>query len=88
VGGSAGLTAEQGLGSRAGCPLLGAGAGLPRVARAERGRTAVPPSAPQIDHMDGWRDFTFHPANFPLPEMQVWIGGWLVWGGVGGWWWI
>jgi hypothetical protein len=38
--------------------------------------------------MDGWRDFTFHPANFPLPEMQVWIGGWLVWGGVGGWWWI
>lgn len=25
----------------------------------------------QIDHMDGWRDFTFHPQNYPLPEMQV-----------------
>ena len=25
----------------------------------------------QIDHMDGWRDFTFDPHNYPLPEMQV-----------------
>ena len=25
----------------------------------------------QIDHLDGWRDFTFHPQNYPLPEMQV-----------------
>jgi len=25
----------------------------------------------QIDHMDGWRDFTFSPTNFPLPEMKV-----------------
>lgn len=27
----------------------------------------------QIDHMDGWRDFTFHPEHYPLPEMQVLI---------------
>ncbi|GAB4817380.1 hypothetical protein N2152v2_004426 [Parachlorella kessleri] len=26
-----------------------------------------------IDHMDGWRDFTFHPKNFPLPEMQRFV---------------
>lgn len=36
----------------------------------------LPP--PQIDHMDGWKDFTFHPTNFPLPEMQA--------SGVAGWW--
>lgn len=24
-----------------------------------------------IDHLDGWRDFTFNPVHFPLPEMQV-----------------
>lgn len=26
-----------------------------------------------IDHMDGWKDFTFHPTNFPLPEMQRFV---------------
>ncbi|KAL4423393.1 hypothetical protein ABPG77_004324 [Micractinium sp. CCAP 211/92] len=26
-----------------------------------------------IDHMDGWRDFTFHPEHYPLPEMQRFV---------------
>lgn len=30
---------------------------------------------PQIDHMDGWRDFTFHQQHYPLPEMQRFVAG-------------
>ncbi|KAL4448263.1 hypothetical protein ABPG75_005482 [Micractinium tetrahymenae] len=26
-----------------------------------------------IDHMDSWRDFTFHPQNYPLQEMQRFV---------------
>lgn len=38
---------------------------------AESSLPISPSPMPQIDHMDGWRDFTFHPQNYPLPEMQV-----------------
>jgi hypothetical protein len=31
--------------------------------------------APQIDHMEAWKDFTFSEKNFPLKEMQVPVAG-------------
>lgn len=40
---------------------------------------STPAHPPLLAAVDRWMDFTFHPTNYPLKEMQVGLGGqWFV----------